>query len=223
MPPASNERASRARPVADAPVAALVADAEDVAKAWLVELVAGGPLAGAASLPLDAFAREAPVLCAAVARALGDDVELARLQPRGDLAALAGRAGALAGAGDAATTVAAVDALRRAVWDAALGELGRPSGALVADLADRLAAVCSLLVAAALAVPPVLVESEQAPDPEPEPTVRVPALRVPLVRPARPPADDLAPPRVADGDPHTHLAARAAEFVQEGRPFAVLL
>src|SRR5947199_9791581 len=93
MPPGPNDR-FRARPVADAPVAALVADAEDVAKAWLLELVAAGPLSGAASLPLDAFSREAPTLCAAVARALGDDVELARLQARGDLAAVAAGRGA---------------------------------------------------------------------------------------------------------------------------------
>src|SRR5947199_129338 len=135
MPPGANDRASRARPVADAPVAALVADAEDVAKAWLLELVAAGPLAGAASLPLDAFSREAPSLGAA----------------------------------------------------------------------------------------PAVAEPEPAPEPEPEPAVRVADLRVPIVRPARPAGDDLAPPRVADGDPHTHLAARAAEFVQDGRPFAVLL
>src|SRR4051794_4897777 len=102
MPPGHNDRASRARPVADAPVAALVADAEDVAKAWLLELVAAGPLAGAAALPLDAFSREAPTLCAAVARALGDDVELARLQARGDLAAVAAGVGTLAGASDPA-------------------------------------------------------------------------------------------------------------------------
>src|SRR4029077_12084794 len=47
----------------------------------------------------------------------------------------------------------------------------------------------------------------------------------PIVRPARAAesgADD-DPPRVADGDPRTHLAARATQFTDEGRPFAVLL
>src|SRR3954449_6742071 len=169
MPSGPNDRASRARPVADAPVAALVADAEDVAKAWLLELVAAGPLAGAAALPLDAFSREAPTLCAAVARALGDDVELARLQARGDLAAVAAGVGTLAGASAPAGAVAAVEALRRAVWDAALGELGRPSGALVADLADRLAAVCALLVAASRGAAPAVAQPEAAPQPQPEP------------------------------------------------------
>src|SRR3954454_19458833 len=120
MPPGANDRSSRARPVAGAPVGALVADAEDVARRWLLERAAAGPLAGATALPLDAFSREAPSLCAAVARALGDDVELARLRAGGDLAALAAGVGTLAGASDAAGTVAAVEALRRAVWDAAL-------------------------------------------------------------------------------------------------------
>src|SRR5439155_8656016 len=59
-------------------------------------------------------------------------------------------------------------------------------------------------------------------------------VRVAALRPGRPPQivrppfgeeplDDGRPPRVADGDPRTHLAARAAEFVDDGRPFAVLL
>src|SRR3954454_16483386 len=113
MPPGPTDRASRARPVADAPVAALVAGAEDLAKAWLLELVAAGPLSDALELPLGDLAREGPALCTAVARALGDAAELARLRPDGDLPPLAGRAAALAGARDAASAAAAVEALRR--------------------------------------------------------------------------------------------------------------
>src|SRR3954452_14959684 len=98
MPPGPNDRAPPARPVADAPVAALVADAEDVAKAWLLELVADGPLAGAAALLRDAFSYESPTLCAAGARALRADVELALVQARGDLASVAAGVVTLAGA-----------------------------------------------------------------------------------------------------------------------------
>ena len=62
-----------------------------------------------------------------------------------------------------------------------------------------------------------------------EARVRVADLRA--ERPAqivRPPLGDESfgdgsPPRVADGDPRIHLAARTAEFVADGRPFAVLL
>src|SRR5436189_5319442 len=68
MPPGPSDRASRARPVADAPVAALIAASEDLAKAWLLELVAAGPLSAAPSLPLESLASEGPALCAAVAR-----------------------------------------------------------------------------------------------------------------------------------------------------------
>ena len=158
----TTDRPSRARPVADAPVAALVAAAEDLAKGWLLELVAAGPLDAAAALPFAELAREGPALCAAVARALRDDAELARLAPGGDLAPLAARAGALAGARDAASAVAAIDALRRVLWEAALTELPRAPGTLVADLADRLAATSATVVAATL--------SPRSPAPAPPPT-----------------------------------------------------
>ncbi|MBX5440826.1 MAG: hypothetical protein IRZ32_04780, partial [Solirubrobacteraceae bacterium] len=105
----------RARPVADAPVAALVARAEDVARDWLLALLHGAPLSAAADVPVAELAREAPPLCAAIARALADDVELDRLAG-GDLRAAARAAGRIAGARDAAGAVAAVDALRGAVW-----------------------------------------------------------------------------------------------------------
>jgi GGDEF domain-containing protein len=47
----------------------------------------------------------------------------------------------------------------------------------------------------------------------------------PIIRPPREddPRPSDPPPRVADGDPRTHIAARATEFIDEGRPFAVLL
>ena len=52
-----------ARPVADAPLAAL-SDGEELAKAWLLLLLAQAPLAAAASVPAADLAREAPELCA---------------------------------------------------------------------------------------------------------------------------------------------------------------
>ena len=284
MPAGPTDRPTRARPVADAPVTALIAGADELAKGWLLELVASGPLAAASGLPLDDLVRDGPALCAAMARALSDDAELARLAPDGDLTPLAARAAELAGAHDPRAAVAAIDALRRVLWDAALAQAPRAPGALVADLADRLAAVCSTVVAAALAPPadapdvaerapgepPVAAPSpgdappaagrprDPAPDPLPtsppsagesgsrppdspaagverlaelaraasDDRVRVADLRT-LIRPPfgedEEEGDDQSPPRVADGDPRTHLAARAAEFVEDGRPFAVLL
>ncbi len=139
----------RARPVADAPVAALVAGAESLARDWLVALMAQTPLAAAARVPVAELAGEAPRLCAAVVRALASDDELDRLDG-GDLAPLAARAGALAGAAEPADAAGAVELLRGVVWTAALGELRRPSPELVADLAARLAVVAAVVTAASL-------------------------------------------------------------------------
>src|SRR4051812_5500813 len=157
----------RARPVADAPVSALVDGADELAKAWVLELVAAAPLAASAGLRLDELAAEGPGLCRAVARALGDDEELARLEEGGDLFVVVARAGALAGAGDPASAFRAVEALRRATWEAALGALSRPSAALGADLADRLRAVCAAVPAAVLA--PRAADPVIAPAPGPAP------------------------------------------------------
>src|SRR5439155_764848 len=102
----TTDRPSRARPVADAPVAALVAAAEDLAKGWLLELVAAGPLDAAAALPFAELAREGPALCAAVARGLRDDAELARLAPGPDLASEPDRFADAGGAYDGAAAAA---------------------------------------------------------------------------------------------------------------------
>src|SRR4051794_1463300 len=237
----------RARPVADAPVGALVDGADEVAKAWLLELLAAAPLAAAGGVRVEHLAAEGPELCTAVARALADDDELARFAAGGDLFGAAGRVGELAGAPDAGSAFAAVEALRRAVWESALGALSRPSAALVADLADRLGAVCAAITAAVLAPPagdPVIAP---APGPAPErplqQTIRESISASGMDRPAdlaraaageavqasalraeppimRPPldSDPIAPdatPRVTDGDPRTHLAARSAEFLAD--------
>src|SRR3954447_24680700 len=88
----------RARPVADAPVGALVDGADEVAKAWLLELLAAAPLSAAGGVRVDALASEGPEFCAAVARALGDDEALLALESSG-----AARVGALAGVRDPAS------------------------------------------------------------------------------------------------------------------------
>src|SRR4051794_20548247 len=234
----------RARPVADAPVGALVDGADEVAKAWLLELLAAAPLAAAGGVRVEHLAAEGPELCAAVARALADDDELARFAADGDLFGAAGRVGELAGAPDAGSAFAAVEALRRAVWESALGALSRPSAALVADLADRLGAVCAAITAAVLSAP---VEPVAEPVAEPriarvtDPTAPVGRIdrladlaraaaeesmaatveaAPPIMRPplgGEPPPE--ASPRVTDGDPRRHLAARTEEFVADGRPF----
>jgi GGDEF domain-containing protein len=136
----------RPRPVADVPAL----DGREVARAWLVELVAAAPLERAAALPGPAFASSAPQLCGGVVAALASDAALDDLEPGGALAPLAGDAAAMAGADGAAEAVASLEALRAVVWALLLESLHRPAPSLVADLADRLAATVAAVAAAAL-------------------------------------------------------------------------
>ncbi len=141
--------ARRPHPVADVPPAAL-ADGQAPAKGWLLALVAARPLQDAAALPIPDLARDAPGLCAAVLRAVGSDADLRRLEEGGDLAALAARAGALAGAGGPAAAVAAVAQLRAALWQALTAAMAPLDAATTAALAERLAFVCDAVAAATL-------------------------------------------------------------------------
>jgi len=151
------ERTGGARPVADAPVDALVARAEELARRWAISLVASRPLSQMAGVPLHELAREAPELCAQLVRALGSDAELARMlePPASREGGGADRVDALAAwiapAGDATSAVRDVEALRGVVWDATLAELSEPAARQVADLSDRLAFICASLLGAALA------------------------------------------------------------------------
>jgi hypothetical protein len=85
-------------PALDAPVAGL-GDADALAKAWLLELIAARPLGEAARLSTERMGADGPALVAAVIGALVSDRELERLAPEGDLGPLAATAGAIAGAG----------------------------------------------------------------------------------------------------------------------------
>jgi GGDEF domain-containing protein len=86
-----------------------------------------------------------------VLRAVGSEAELPRLQPGGDLAALAARAGALAGAGSAPTAVAAVGLLRAALWDALVFAMEPLDAATTAALAQRVAFVGDVVAVATVA------------------------------------------------------------------------
>jgi GGDEF domain-containing protein len=147
--------ARRPHPVADVPPAAL-ADGQAPAKGWLLALVAARPLRDAPALPVPDLARDAPALCAAVLRAVGSEAELRRLESGGDLAGLAARAGELAGAGGPAPAVAAIAALRGALWEVLTATMGPLDAPTTAALAERLAFVCDAVATATLgaAAPP---------------------------------------------------------------------
>src|SRR5450755_747443 len=145
----------RARPVAEAPIGALLDRADELARGWAIALILARPLERIGEIHLDALARDAPALCAQTIRALESDAELERMvgwegeHGRGGSASAHGLA-ALAGAGDAESAVDAVEALRGVLLEALLGELRDPPARQVADLADRLAYVCATALAAAV-------------------------------------------------------------------------
>jgi hypothetical protein len=115
-------------------------DARAVAKAWLVELIAGASLEDAVGVPVAELAREGPGLASAVLEALSDDPALMRLADGGNLAWLSARAALLAGSTGPRGAVRAVEALRRAT-QAAILTAGRLDATTTAELADRLAHV----------------------------------------------------------------------------------
>ncbi|MCW3065212.1 MAG: hypothetical protein JWN32_2384 [Solirubrobacterales bacterium] len=130
---------------------ALVTGAQSIAKGWLLALLEMAPLGQAEAVPVADFAAGAPALCAAVARALSSDHELARLEPGGDLVPLAVSAARLAGAVTPTESLAAVEALREVMWSAVRSELDHdPEPDLVADVAERLQRVSAVVASAAV-------------------------------------------------------------------------
>ena len=162
----------RARPVADPALDSLLARDYELAREWAVALILARPIERLGEVPLRELAGDAPALCAQALRALSSDAELERLAA-GEGVAGTGREslsperpiGALLGAAHAPAAVAAVEALRGVLWEALLDEILRPSPRLLGDVADRLACVCSTILAAALAQVPVAASerTEQTP------------------------------------------------------------
>lgn len=158
---------ARARAVADAPVEALVSSAEELARRWALALLAASPLAEMSGVPLEEIARYAPALCASVARSLSSEEELATFDAGArdpgerSTSAVAGLS-ALAAGWDATAAVEQIEALRGVIWRAALGELGEPGARQVGDLSDRLASVCAVVLACALAERPTAAREDLA-------------------------------------------------------------
>jgi GGDEF domain-containing protein len=157
MVDAARTHLSRARPVAELPGETLIARADELARRWAIALILARPPEAIGDVPLEELARDAPALCAQALRALQSDVELARLTGRGtprsrEASASAQRLPAICGAREPAALVEAVEALRGVLWEALLDELSEPPVRLVGDLSDRLAYVCSAMLAVAVAV-----------------------------------------------------------------------
>jgi hypothetical protein len=226
--------AHRARPVAGAPVQPLLGRTDELARRWAIALILALPLERIGEIPLESFAREAPGFLAQVLRALRSDGELAPLAA--PAAAHAGQAPAvrldeLTGATGGQAAVEAIEALRGVLWEALLDELRWSSldsspARQVADLADRLAYVCSVALGSTLA---------RAPDPAtpvagPELRVRrqapVQAQPEPAPAPLEPPEQSVRAPLgggvaiVDEAEPVLRRAARAPAPAEPRAPAA---
>ena len=149
MPPVPPRR-RRARPVADAPIDALLDRSDELAKGWLLALLEQAPLDEALGIVGAGLNRDGPRICEAVLRALSGESDLRRLEPGGALVGLVARSGELTGAVGPAAVARSVDALHAVTWSALRDELRRPDPDLVTELAERLALIAELVRAAAL-------------------------------------------------------------------------
>ncbi len=160
----------RARPVAEVALDGLLARDRELARQWAVALILARPIEQLADVPLRELAADAPALCAQALRALGSDSELERLAVWEGLAGTGRESlsperpiGTLLGTAQAPAAVAAVEALRGVLWEALIDELPSPSPRLLGDVADRLAYVCSTVLAAALGRVPVQTSERAEP------------------------------------------------------------
>ncbi len=143
---------------------ALLARGEELARGWALALILSRPAAAIGEVPLEELAREAPALCAQALRAVQSDIELERLAGGGTPNARAGAPaarllGQVCGTGDTVVLVDAVEALRGVLWEALLDHLrwppfDRSAPRLLGELGDRLAHVCSAMLAAAVDTAP---------------------------------------------------------------------
>jgi GGDEF domain-containing protein len=143
-------RRRRARPVADAPIDALLLRAEDLAKGWLLALLEQAPLDDAPEILGADLARDGPRVCEAVVRALGSEDDLRRVSRGGALEPLVSQVGAISGARSAESISRAVDALHAVIWSGLREELTYPDPEQIAELAERLSLVIELVRVAAL-------------------------------------------------------------------------
>jgi hypothetical protein len=162
----------RVRAIAELSLELLLTRGGELAKRWAVALILTRPLEDIGGLPLKEIAREGPLLCLQVLRAVQSDSELDRLTGEGpttgrEQSAPARRLSSLAGASDAVGTIEAVEALRGVLWEVLLEEVRfsgdpRSSSRQLADLSDRLAYVCTRAMAADLVAARSQAEVEDA-------------------------------------------------------------
>ena len=143
-------RLRRPRPVADAPIDALLVRTEELTKGWLLALLELAPLQEASGILAADVTRDGPRICDAIVRALAEEDDLRRLEPGGALELLVSRAGELAGARSLEAGSRAVDALHAVIWSAVREELRRPDPDQLSELSERLGLAIELVRGATL-------------------------------------------------------------------------
>lgn len=152
------------RALAELPFEAALADAQGLARAWVLALIRSRPLEELGLLPLEELARSGPQLCAQMVAAVRSDAELERLRagagPAGESSpGGAARVGELTGARDAADAVDAVELLRGILCGTLAGQLEEPTPRQSADLCERIAHVCAAVLTIALGRAPAISPS----------------------------------------------------------------
>jgi hypothetical protein len=187
---------TRSRPVVDPAAASLAEQASAITQAWASALVGARPLEQIGEVPLTAMALRGPALVAALLGALQSDSAFEELSGAGG-AALA----ELTGAGGPAQATADLEALRGVIWDRLQLALAAAQNRVLADAADRLAAVCAAVLYAALAPPGAVRRAAVADAPAPEAAAVATDGPAVIVDEALPPATALAPPSRRREDP----------------------
>jgi GGDEF domain-containing protein len=209
--------------VADVRLESLLEETDELAKRWLIALLRPRPLSRAASISLSRFAREAPPLCAALLGALQSDAALDRLRAQ-PIAA-----GELAGAREVGDVVDAVEALRAVLWRALNDALPDLDASAAGRVADRLAHVCSLLIASSLTASD-REGSAQEPPAASENNNRAPRIELQELRADGGDPVELEDPWAIDAPDDVEDATRAEDVTAEierrsgeGERFVVLL
>ena len=130
------------RALAELPLQAALARTPQLAGVWVLALIRSRGLEEIELVPLGELATGAPALCEQLIRAVHSDAALERLG--------AEQVWALSGARNAAEAVQALGLLREILSEELLRELAAPSPRQAADLCERVAHVCAVVLEAAL-------------------------------------------------------------------------
>ena len=130
------------RALAELPLQAALARTPRLAGVWVLALIRSRSLEEIELVPLGELAIGAPALCEQLIRAVHSDTALERLG--------AEQVWALSGARNAAEAVQALGLLREILSEELLRELATPSPRQAADLCERVAHVCAVVLEAAL-------------------------------------------------------------------------